>query len=317
MISKISQFAVVSPNCDATIKAMRDALNIGPLKVWDFEQPEIFETSINGRMVPWTMKLAFGWLGGMQFEVIEPTGGATLYQNYLNRFKRAGVQHLLIDRGKISYEKMKDQLAQAGMPIVNEAKTNVAVKLGPFTLPPLPMFLAKSMSTVFGYASTFDSLKTVIETSKYPPGIAARQGIRMGVPTYWSLGDRMQFEELPEDSLITEIEGFIVLVNDIEQVRLHYTKLFGASSSKLKNELYFTLETNFLKVLQPVNGSAYEAVLKERGEGVQILQATPRYKIKTTNDEAFRQKDFRIIDLDVNLSLFSHPQMPFQIQVSL
>jgi hypothetical protein len=215
MIKNIVQFAVVTPNCDDTISLMRKMLNLGPMKVWDFKNPEIFDTTINQVPAPWTMKLAFGWLGEMQFEVIEPTSGASLYQEYLNQYRRAGVQHLLIDRGKISYSTMKRDFAQAGMPISNEAKTNVAVKIGPFTLPPLPMFLAKSMSTVFGYTSTIDTLKTVFETSKYPPGVAPRQGVRMGVPSYWSAGDQAEFEQLPSDSLITGIEGFVVLVKDI------------------------------------------------------------------------------------------------------
>jgi hypothetical protein len=75
---------------------------------------------------------------------------------------------------------MKKQFAAMNIPIVNEAKSNVGVKVGPFTFPALPTFLAKSMSTVFGYADTLETLKTVVEISKYPPGIEPRKGIRMG-----------------------------------------------------------------------------------------------------------------------------------------
>jgi methylmalonyl-CoA/ethylmalonyl-CoA epimerase len=95
MITKITQFAIVTPNCDDTVLQMQEALNLGPLKIWDFKYPGIFDTTIDGKPAAWTMKLAFGWLGGMQFEVIEPTSGATLYQEFLNRTKEAGVQHLL------------------------------------------------------------------------------------------------------------------------------------------------------------------------------------------------------------------------------
>lgn len=317
MIRKIIQFAVVSPNCDETLSVMREALNLGPLKVWDFKHHSIFETKIDGKAQPWTMKLAFGWMGDMQFEVIEPTSGATLYQDFLTRARRTGVQHLLIDRGSVSYTRMKAQLAQAGMPIVNEAKTNVAVKIGPFTLPVLPMFLAKSMSTVFGYAATFDTLKTVIEISKYPPGVEPRQGIRMGVPTYWSAGDKSKFEELPSDSLITDVEGFVVLVKNLSEVKPYYTQLFGASSIPLKNELHYKLETNFLKVVQPEKGSAYEAILNEQGEGIQVLRATSRRKTRQSNEAIFRTKGFEVEKVSEDLSLFSHPKMPFAIEIML
>jgi Glyoxalase/Bleomycin resistance protein/Dioxygenase superfamily len=317
MITNITQFAIVTPNCDETVLQMQEALNLGPLKIWDFKHPEIFDTTIDGKPEAWTMKLAFGWLGGMQFEVIEPTGGATLYQEFLNRTKRAGVQHLLVDRGKVPYPKMKNQLAQAGMPIVNEAKTNVAVKIGPFTLPPLPMFLAKSTSTIFGYASTFDTLKTVIETSKYPPGVEPRTGIRMGVPSYWSAGDKSKFEELPAESLITDIEGFVVLVQRLDDVKNNYTKLFGVSTATKNNELYFRLEAKFLKVVQPEKGSFYASILTERGEGVQILRATPRQKTEQSNEKIFRSKGFSMEKIDEELSLFSQTNLPFLIEVAL
>jgi hypothetical protein len=317
MIKKIVQFAVVTPNADDTVKILCDTLNLGPLKVWDFKHPAIFDTTIGDQPKPWTMKLAFGWLCNMQFEIIEPTSGHSLYQEYLNKYKQAGVQHLLIDRGNISYPEMKKQLADVGMPIANEAKTNVAVKMGFLTLPPLPMFLAKSMSTIFGYTSTLSTLKTVIETSKYPPGIQPRQGIRMGVPSYWSKGDKKNFEQLPENSLITDIEGFVVLVKSIDEVKRYYEKLFGIPSTNTHNELYYKLETNFVQVIQPEAGSPYETVLKERGEGVQILEATPRQKTKQKNDELFKQKGFKATNLDSNSTLFTHSSMPFQILVKL
>jgi hypothetical protein len=317
MITKIIQFAVVTPNADDSIKTICQSLNLGPLKVWDFKHPAIFDTTINDQNKPWSMKLAFGWLGEMQFEIIEPTGGQSLYQDYLDKWQHAGVQHVLIDRGSISYPKMKELLAAAGSPVINEAKTNVAVKLGPFTLPPLPMFLAKSMATVFGYTSTLDSLKMVIETSKYPPGVEPREGIKMGVPSYWSEGDQDNFEKLPNNSLITDIIGFVVLVKNIDAVKPHYAKLFGNSVAPKSNELYFKLETNFVHVIQSEKGSTYEIIVNDRGEGIQILVALPRQKSKLTNDEVFRQKGFTIIDIDNENTLFTRSDMPFQIQIKL
>jgi hypothetical protein len=317
IIRKIVQFAVVTPDADKTVKVLTDTLNLGPLKVWDFKYPAIFDTSINGKPQPWTMKLAFGWISTMQFEIIEPTGGNSLYREYLDTWKHAGVQHVLVDRGAVSYPRMKELLANAGMPVANEAKTNVAVKIGPFTLPPLPMFLARSMSTIFGYTSTLNSLKVVIETSKYPPGIKPRDGIRMGVPTYWSAGDRKAFEQLPSNSLITDVEGFIVLVKNINEVQPHYEKLFGSPASLNNEILHYKLESGFVSVMQPVKGSAYDKILKERGEGIQILVATPRGKEKQQNDNAFKQKGFALVNLDNAGTLYTHPDMPFQILISL
>jgi hypothetical protein len=80
LIKKIIQFAVVSPNTDETVKLLCDTLNLSPLKVWDFKHPAIFATTIDKESNSWSMKLAFGWLGNMQFEIIEPTSSQSLYQ---------------------------------------------------------------------------------------------------------------------------------------------------------------------------------------------------------------------------------------------
>jgi hypothetical protein len=317
-MKEVIQFAIVTPNADETVKLISETLNLGPLKVWDFKHPQIFDTTINNEPKPWTMKLAFGWIGNMQFEVIEPTQGQSLYKNYLDKYTNAGIQHLLLDRRKVSYPDMKQQFVEIGMPIVNEAKSNIAVKIGPFTVPPLPMFLAKSMSTVFGYADTLDTLKTVIEISKYPPGIEPRKGIRMGVPSYWSNGNKDNFEELPSNSLIIDIEGFIVLVKKIDEVKQHYQKLFGKPSNETLYELMYQSEKGFIKVVQPADeDSAYSNILNKKGEGVRILVATPRAKAKAKNDEDFKAKNFEINNLIEKETLYTHNNLPFQIQINL
>jgi Glyoxalase/Bleomycin resistance protein/Dioxygenase superfamily len=316
IVKDIIQFAVVTPNTDTTVKNLCNLLNLGPLKVWDFKHPAIFDTTINDAQSPWTMKLAFGWLGNMQFEVIQPTGGDTLYQQYLTKWGHQGVQHVLIERGATSYNDMKKQLADAKTPIVNEAKSNVAVKIGPFTLPPLPMFLAKSMSTVFGYTNTLDTLKLVIETSKYPTGVKPRDGIRMGVPSYWSAGDQKNFETLPSNSLITNVKGFVVLVKNIDEAKPHYTNLFGASSAESSNKLMYALENNYLRVIQPIDKKAYVDILNTRGEGLQIIECTPRFKTKAENDKVFSQKGFEVITISDSSTLYVHDDMPFQILIT-
>ncbi len=53
----------------------------------------------------------------------------------------------------------------------------------------------------------------------------------MGVPTYWTDGEKSNFETLPHDSLITDIEGFVVLVEKLEEVQPYYEKLFGQPKS--------------------------------------------------------------------------------------
>jgi hypothetical protein len=147
--------------------------------------------------------------------------------------------------------------------------------------------------------------------------VSPRDGIRMGVPTYWSAGDRNNFEQLPENSLITDIEGFIVLVKNINEVKPHYEKLFGVSTATSANELFYQLQHNFVQIIQPESLSAYQIILNERGEGIQVLVVNPRQKTQQDNEAVFRQKGFAIINIDSKNTLFTKDEMPFQIQIKL
>jgi hypothetical protein len=106
-------------------------------------------------------------------------------------------------------------------------------------------------------------------------------------------------------------------VKSINEVKTHYEKLFGLSTSTKKNELFYQLETNFVKVIEPENGSVYEEILKDKNEGIQILVANPRQKTKLENDAVFKNKGFKATIIDDNNTLFIHHNMPFQIQIKL
>jgi hypothetical protein len=316
LTNNIIQFAVVSPDADKTMLEIQQSLNLGPQKVWDFKYPAIFDTTVGEKDEKWTMKLGFGWIADMQFEVIEPTSGTSLYREYLDKWQQAGIQHLLVDRGETAYSDMKNQLSAAGYPIHNEAKSNVAVKLGPFTLPALPMFLAKSMATVFGYTNTLDSMKLVMETSKYPPGIEPRKGIRMGVPSYWtSNANKDNFEALPTDSLITKVNGFILLVKDFNATLPHYKTWFGTPSKTTNNSATFTLDSVFITLIQPEHGTGYAEIMQNKGEGLQIINADARNPNKDINEANFKGKGFSVVEKTAQTTLFYKKEMPFLIEI--
>jgi hypothetical protein len=139
----------------------------------------------------------------------------------------------------------------------------------------------------------------------------------MGVPSYWSAGDQKNFETLPSDSLITDVKGFVVLVKSIEAVKPHYTNLFGASSEESSNKLMYTLENNYLRIIEPKDKQAYVNILNSKGEGLQIIECTPRYQTKLENDDVFSKKGFNVIAIDETSTLYTHDDMPFQVLIKL
>lgn len=330
ILNNIVQFAVITADADGTVKQIQDALNLGPFKVWDFTFPALFDTTVNGKSEQWTMKLAFGWIGDMQIEVIQPTTQNSLYSKYLNIYGRPGIQHLFIDRAGMSYADKKKQLeTQGGLIIGNEAKSNVAIQMGLLTLPPLPMFLAKNASTTFAYTDSFDTLKLSLEVSMYPPGIQPRQGIRMGVPSYWSDGNKQNFETLPIDSLITGVNSFKILVKSIADTLPHYQKLchdrLEVKEETMRDSLTgsvisfksskMELSASTLELIEPLVPSAYSNILDRRGEGCRIITATVRDTSADTVIENFKKKNFSLAAQTTRELLFDNDEFPFAVQV--
>lgn len=280
------------------------------------------------------MGLALTWVGGMQLELIQPTGGRSLYQEYLDRHHRAGLQHFVVDRGNISYAAAARQLAELGYPLAQEARTNVGVQAGPVPLPPLPNALATTVSTHFGYTDTAETLKTSMELVEFPLGLSPRLSLRLAQPGAW-VGDQVNFDQLPGDSLITDIRKLYVLVTDLEAALAHWQKFqsapipqanvpltdLGTGAASRARLAFVTLKRTQIVLVQPVEGEdVFARLLRERGEGAQILGVIPRAKEAGAVVDQFTARGWSLalavkVEGEV-LRYFTHPEAPFAVEAA-
>jgi hypothetical protein len=326
----LTQVAIITPDADATMRALRDTLNLGAFKVWNFHEPTLFDTTYEGKPAAWSMKLGINWIGDMQLEVIQPTSGKNLYQKFLDWKSHAGIQHILIDREGRSYAELRAEFAKLGFPFAQEAKASPATEMGGLRLPPFPHFLASTLSTKFGYTDTFETLKISVEAAQYPPGFSPRLGLRVGAADYWIGEAHATFEQLPTNSLIEEITGVTVLVKDLDAALNHYQKFqdepLRAESITLQGDraahirrAVIGLRTTKFTLIQPVDGgNIFADVLEQRGEGAQILGVTAHGTNRTEAARVFRDKGFQLHsslqDKSRSVTFWIHPALPFSIQ---
>lgn len=224
---ELTQIAIITENASQTIQDLNHALRAGSFKVFDLNTPELFNRQYRGEDEPWTMRLGVSWVGDMMVEVIQPTGGRSVYADYLaNRGGRTGIEHIYLDRSGVSYPEAKSILEKAGYPLAQEASLNAGGRLGWVPMPALPHFAAHSYGARFGYTSTRDTLKIDIEVAKFPPGVWQRLALRAAVPSEWIPNDdRDDFESLPYDAVLRDIDMVYVLANDFDSLVSHYAKL--------------------------------------------------------------------------------------------
>jgi hypothetical protein len=335
LLNDIQQVCVVTRDLRPTINTLRETLGLGAFKAWGFKSPHLLNTTLRNKPEPYTMGLAVTWVGNMQLEVIQPTGGHSLYQEYLDRHNHAGLQHFIMDRGTTSYSGVGRKLAELGFPLMQEARTNVGVQAGPVDLPPLPSSLATTVATHFGYTDTADTLKTSIEIAEFPLGLSPRLSLRLAQPGVW-VGEQVNFDKLPADSLISDIRKLYLLVNDLDAALAHWQKLQAAPVPQADVPLtdmvtgaasrarlaFITLKRTQIVLAQPVEGEdVFARLLRQRGEGGQILGAVPRYTEPTELIEKFGARGwslaFAVNVQDEVLRYFTHPDAPFAVEVSL
>jgi len=91
----ISQICIVCYDIDKTMYEYSKRLGWGPWKVYDHSAPMLHDTYLRGEPTEFSMLGAETTVGGIGFELIQPTGGKNIYQEFLDE-KGEGVQHIAV-----------------------------------------------------------------------------------------------------------------------------------------------------------------------------------------------------------------------------
>lgn len=91
----ISQICIVVRDIDKSMREYSERLGWGPWKVFEYGAPLLHGTHLRGEEASFTMIGAETTVGGMGFELIQPTGGESIYQEFLDRHGE-GVQHIAV-----------------------------------------------------------------------------------------------------------------------------------------------------------------------------------------------------------------------------
>ena len=90
---KITQIAVVVRDMEQALKTYTETLGWGPWSVFEYKPPLLHDTRVRGEAVEFRMIGAETHLDGLDFELIQPVSGPSIYQEYLDTYGE-GVQHI-------------------------------------------------------------------------------------------------------------------------------------------------------------------------------------------------------------------------------
>jgi hypothetical protein len=226
LFKRVRQVCTVVDDFEATVAHLVEDLRIGPFRWWHWRPPLLLDTTFRGQPAAWTMKLGINWLDDLQYEVIQPVEGPSLYREHLEKRGR-GVQHLIMDTLPVSWEEASAALAAQGHPFAQTARINPPLLMAGLTLPALPGGMAKPLNLRFGYIDLFAQLGTDIELTRYPLGFSERFSLRSGKPEHCAPEGQRNFERPLPGRVVNRVVKVGLVVPDLQSTAAAWAGLGG------------------------------------------------------------------------------------------
>jgi len=149
-LTGVDQVCIVTRDLKSTAKRMAQQLGIGPWWIRTFEPPLLRETYLRGKPVRCAMKIGLAWTGPMNWELVEPVEGPTIYDEFL-KSQGEGLHHLAFLRKRLgmSWEACHAEFAARGFSRLFEGKWD---------------------EVSFCYYDTLDATHTTLEVIDRPEG---------------------------------------------------------------------------------------------------------------------------------------------------
>lgn len=92
-VKKTFQICLVVKDLQRTMEKFWSILGIGPWIVYTYAPPKLTGTTLHGKPQEYSMKLALATHGDVQWEIVEPLEGPSIYKEFLEE-KGEGLHHV-------------------------------------------------------------------------------------------------------------------------------------------------------------------------------------------------------------------------------
>lgn len=114
---KITQVAVVVNDLKATMKRYHEVMGWGPWSVYEHKPPVLHKTEVRGRPVKYTMLGAEVHCDPIDFEILQPLEGPSIYKEFLKE-KGEGLHHVSVVNPKHDVHKALADFEKEGIGVL-------------------------------------------------------------------------------------------------------------------------------------------------------------------------------------------------------
>ena len=161
---RIGQVTLVAADLDAKVAAYHRAFGWGPWRIWDTRSDKLFSNAVfRGRPADFRLRWAQARVGEMCFEIVEPLGGSSPWQEY-REAKGEGLIGISVPVGSAAdARRARDQFAAEGVGVLASARIGGAVDW--FCLDSQDAYKCLISS---GVGSTYDLVRPTLQ-ERIPP----------------------------------------------------------------------------------------------------------------------------------------------------
>jgi Glyoxalase/Bleomycin resistance protein/Dioxygenase superfamily len=160
LMDNIIQVATITDSFTKTIHNLSNIFGIGPFQTFTYQ---LLESSLFGKSQPWSCHIVIGYIGAVQWEIIEPLEGNTLNKRYLESHG-PGVHHFATEKNLTDFhtlskhleKKLKQNLSQ-------HASVNAVINQKAINFPALSHRISEEIVAKYFYIDLFDKLGLDLE----------------------------------------------------------------------------------------------------------------------------------------------------------
>jgi methylmalonyl-CoA/ethylmalonyl-CoA epimerase len=95
-VKNVLQVGVVVRDLQKAMERYWNIFGIGPWDIYTFQPPAVTNTTVRGKPAEFTMRLALTQVGNVQWELIQPLTGNSIYKEFLDKHGE-GLHHVAFD----------------------------------------------------------------------------------------------------------------------------------------------------------------------------------------------------------------------------
>ena len=141
----ITQIAVVVHDLRSTMETYHKNLGWGPWNVYVQEPPLLHDTVLHGQPTPYTFMHAETHVGPVDFEIIQPLEGPSIYKEWLEKHGE-GVHHIACMKVGADAEALLKQFQDMGMQPSMEGSIGETIRFFYLDTEPMLKFILESGS---------------------------------------------------------------------------------------------------------------------------------------------------------------------------